>query len=98
MVLPISCVANNLPRKPDVEVVPAARSETGDIDIVYADESLAALWETSAAAKAEMADQLPLVRRAVRAPGSLMLLVKVALQPLTPWLRTFTFTSPQVTT
>ena len=43
----------------------ACCSETGDVDIVYADESLAALWETSAAAKAEMADQLPLVRRAV---------------------------------
>ena len=41
------------------------RSETGDVDIVYADETLAALWQTSAAAEQEMGDQPPLVRRAV---------------------------------
>ena len=41
------------------------RSETGDVDIVYADETLAALWQTSAAAQQEMGDQPPLVRRAV---------------------------------
>ena len=41
------------------------RSETGDVDITYGDETLAALWQTSAAALAEMGDQPPLVRRAV---------------------------------
>lgn len=41
------------------------RSETGDVDITYADETLAALWQSSAAAQAEMGDQPPLVRRAV---------------------------------
>lgn len=41
------------------------RSETGDVDITYGDETLAALWQTSAAAQAEMGDQPPLVRRAV---------------------------------
>ena len=41
------------------------------MDIVYADEALAALWETSAAAKQELADQLPIVRRAVRVPSPL---------------------------
>jgi len=42
------------------------RSETGYIQHTWADESLAALWETSEAAMQEMSDQLPLVRRAVR--------------------------------
>lgn len=41
------------------------RSETGDVDLIYADETLAALWQTSAAAQQEMGDQPPLVRRAV---------------------------------
>ena len=45
------------------------RSETGDVDIVYADETLAALWQTSAAAQQDMGDQPPLVRRAVSPPG-----------------------------
>ena len=42
------------------------RTETGYIELNWADESLAALWETSESAKQEMGDQLPLVRRAVR--------------------------------
>jgi hypothetical protein len=42
------------------------RSDTGKIDLGWADESLATLWETSQAALQEMSDQLPLVRRAVR--------------------------------
>lgn len=42
------------------------RMETGYIELGWADESLAALWETSEAALQEMGDQLPLVRRAVR--------------------------------
>lgn len=41
------------------------RTETGYIELNWADESLAALWETSESAKQEMGDQLPLVRRAV---------------------------------
>lgn len=41
------------------------RSDVGDVDIVYADETLAALWQTSAAAQQDMGDQPPLVRRAV---------------------------------
>lgn len=41
------------------------RMETGYIELDWADESLAALWETSEAALQEMGDQLPLVRRAV---------------------------------
>lgn len=41
------------------------RSETGDVDIVYAEETLAALWQTSAAAQQDMGEQPPLVRRAV---------------------------------
>ncbi|BDA45673.1 Transcription elongation factor SPT6 [Coccomyxa sp. Obi] len=51
------------------------RSETGDVDITYGDETLAALWQTSAAAQAEMGDQPPLVRRAVA-------LARCALDPL----------------
>ncbi|CAL8470742.1 g10284 [Coccomyxa elongata] len=51
------------------------RSETGDVDITYADETLAALWQSSAAAQAEMGDQPPLVRRAVA-------LARCALDPL----------------
>ena len=45
------------------------RTETGYIELNWADESLAALWETSEPAKQEMGDQLPLVRRAVRPPN-----------------------------
>ena len=41
------------------------RMETGYIELDWADQSLAALWETSEAAVQEMGDQLPLVRRAV---------------------------------
>lgn len=43
------------------------RMETGYIELDWADESLAALWETSEAALQEMGDQLPLTRRAVSA-------------------------------
>jgi transcription elongation factor SPT6 len=45
------------------------RSETGDMDIIYADDHLAALWENSAAARQELGDQPPLVRKAVSAPA-----------------------------
>lgn len=41
------------------------RSETGDMDIVYVDDSLATLWENSAAARQELADQPLIVRKAV---------------------------------
>ena len=43
------------------------RSDTGSIDIRYADETIAAVWADSAAAKAELPDHPPLVRKAVRA-------------------------------
>jgi hypothetical protein len=44
-----------------------SRSDTGDIDIRIADERVAALWADSAAALDELPDQLPVVRKAVRA-------------------------------
>ncbi len=43
------------------------RSDTGDIDIRIADERVAALWADSGAALDELPDQLPTVRKAVRA-------------------------------
>ncbi len=46
---------------------PLPRSDTGDIDIRIADERVAALWADSAAAIDELPDQLPVVRKAVRA-------------------------------
>ena len=46
---------------------PGPRSDTGDIDIRIADERVAALWADSAAALDELPDQLPVVRKAVRA-------------------------------
>ncbi|KAK9828928.1 hypothetical protein WJX72_002842 [[Myrmecia] bisecta] len=49
-----------------------ARCETGTLDVRYADETIAALWETSGAGKEELAEATPLVRRAV-ALGRLML-------------------------
>jgi len=45
---------------------PLPRSDTGDIDI--ADARGAAVWADSAAALDELPDQLPVVRKAVRAP------------------------------
>lgn len=42
------------------------RLETGDIDIRYADETLAALWEQTAAAKHDFPEHKSIVRRAVR--------------------------------
>eukprot|EP00884_Botryococcus_braunii_P001188 jgi/Botrbrau1/1106/Bobra.0162s0007.1 len=51
------------------------RSETGDIDVRYADESLAALWELTAAARQEFPEQKSIVRRAVA-------LARHALDPL----------------
>jgi len=47
---------------------PLPRSDTGDIDIRIADERVAALWADSAAALDELPDQLPVGRKAVRAP------------------------------
>ncbi len=41
------------------------RSESGTITAFLADQSIAQLWETSAAAREELTDQPPLVRRAV---------------------------------
>lgn len=41
------------------------RSESGTITAFLADQTIAQLWETSAAARDELTDQPPLVRRAV---------------------------------
>ncbi len=41
------------------------RSESGTITAFLADQTIAQLWETSAAAREELTDQPPLVRRAV---------------------------------
>lgn len=43
----------------------SGRSETGHISVKFVDQSVAQLWETSVAAKEELTDQPPLVRRAV---------------------------------
>ena len=56
------------------------RSDTGDIDVRLADETLAAAWAASAAAISELPEQPPLVRRAVRG----LLLVTVGCSQHTP--------------
>ena len=43
----------------------AGSSDTGHIDIKWADQAIAQVWENSAAAKEELTDQPVLVRRAV---------------------------------
>ena len=49
----------------DSAKVLTGRSERGTIDIKFAEQTVAQLWENSTAAREELTDQPPLVRRAV---------------------------------